>query len=94
MSYGIAEAIRLLQEVDRPYCWSARKNSLTRSGPSRTSRMIFGDGAAAVVIAPAPKGRFRHRILSDLRQRSLVGGELHHLAESEFDNNITVYGPR
>ena len=82
MSYGIAEAVRLLQEIDRPVLLVCAEKFSDKIGTVRTSRMIFGDGAAAVVIGPAPEGTPSDiEYLPNLRQRSVVGGELHHLAQ-------------
>ena len=51
--YGLAEATRLLQEVRRPVLVVCAEKFSDKIGSVRTSRMIFGDGAAAVVVAPA-----------------------------------------
>ena len=37
-------------------CWSSGRSSPTRSATVRPARMIFGDGAAALVLAPAAPG--------------------------------------
>jgi 3-oxoacyl-[acyl-carrier-protein] synthase III len=63
-------------------------------GPVRTSRMIFGDGAAAVVVAPAPAGEPGD---VDVLQ-TYAGGPVTQVdsiiwPNPEFDNDITVYGP-
>ena len=82
MPYGLGEAVRLLQEIERPVLLVCAEKFSDKIGTVRTSRMIFGDGAAAVVVAPAPEGTaFRHRVFPNLCQRSMVGGELHHLAQ-------------
>jgi 3-oxoacyl-[acyl-carrier-protein] synthase III len=57
MSYGLAEAIRLLQEVKRPIIVVCAEKFSDKIGTVRTSRMIFGDGAAAMVIARRPPGQ-------------------------------------
>src|SRR5262245_58217746 len=56
LPYGIAEAVRLLQEVERPVLLVCGEKFSDKIGTVRTSRMIFGDGAAALVVAPAPPG--------------------------------------
>ena len=56
MPYGVAEAARLLQEVERPVLVVCVEKFSDKIGNVRTSRMIFGDGAAAMVIGPAPDG--------------------------------------
>src|SRR2546427_13149063 len=54
--YGLSEAVRLLQEVERPVLVVCGKPFSDKIGTVRTSRMIFGDGAAALVVGPAPAG--------------------------------------
>ena len=94
MSYGIGEAVRLLQEIDRPVLLVCAEKFSDKIGTVRTSRMIFGDGAAAVVIGPAPEG-----VASDIEifQTYASGpwSEVNSIIwpNPEFDNNITVYGP-
>ena len=94
MSYGMAEAVRLLQEIDRPILLVCAEKFSDKIGTVRTSRMIFGDGAAAVVIGPAPEGT-----ASDIEiiQTYASGpwSEVNSIIwpNPEFDNNITVYGP-
>ena len=59
---GSSEAARLLQEVDRPVLLVCAEKFSDKIGTVRPSRMIFGDGAAAMVIGPAADGRARrHR---------------------------------
>ena len=94
MPYGIAEAIRLLQEIERPVLLVCAEKFSDKIGTVRTSRMIFGDGAAAMVIAPAPEGAS-----SDIEVfQTYASGpwsEVNSIIwpNPEFDNNITVYGP-
>ena len=54
LPYGMAEAIRQLQEVGLPVLLVCVEKFSDKIGSVRTSRMIFGDGAAAMVIGPAP----------------------------------------
>src|ERR1035438_8164298 len=56
LPYGLAEAIRQLQEVKRPVLLVCVEKFSDKIGSSRPSRMIFGDGAAAMVIVPAAPG--------------------------------------
>ena len=56
MPYGLAEATRLLQEVERPVLVVCVEKFSDKIGNVRTSRMIFGDGAAAMVVGVAPTG--------------------------------------
>ena len=94
MPYGIAEAIRLLQEIERPVLLVCAEKFSDKIGTVRTSRMIFGDGAAAMVIAPVPEGA-----ASDIEVfQTYASGpwsEVNSIIwpNPEFDNNITVYGP-
>ncbi len=94
MSYGMGEAVRLLQEVNRPVLLVCAEKFSDKIGTVRTSRMIFGDGAAAVVIGPAPEGT-----ASDIEYfQTYASGpwsEVNSIIwpNPEFDNNITVYGP-
>ncbi len=50
MSYGLGEAIRLLQEIEEPVLVVCAEKFSDKIGTVRTSRMIFGDGAAAVIV--------------------------------------------
>jgi len=94
MSYGLAEAVRLLQEVKRPVIVVCAEKFSDKIGTVRTSRMIFGDGAAAMVVSPAPAG-----VASDIEvYQTYASGpwsEVNSIIwpNPEFDNNITVYGP-
>ena len=94
LPYGLAEAVRLLQEVGRPVLLVCAEKFSDKIGSVRTSRMIFGDGASAIVVGAAEPGS---------------GGDVHVLQtyaggpasevnsiiwpNPEFDNDITVYGP-
>ena len=94
MSYGLAEAVRLLQEIERPVLLVCAEKFSDKIGTVRTSRMIFGDGAAATVVGPAPEGT-----PSDIEVfQTYASGpwsEVNSIIwpNPEFDNNITVYGP-
>jgi 3-oxoacyl-(acyl-carrier-protein) synthase III len=94
LSYGLAEAVRLLQEVDRPVLLVCGEKFSDKIGSVRTSRMIFGDGAAAMIIEPAAPGA-----ASDIDIIQTYASGPHSEVNSivwpnpEFDNNITVYGP-
>jgi 3-oxoacyl-(acyl-carrier-protein) synthase III len=94
LPYGLAEAVRLLQEVERPVLVVAGEKFSDKIGTVRTSRMIFGDAAAAVVVAPAAPGSppdievFQTYASGPLSEvNSIVW------PNPDFDNNITVYGP-
>jgi 3-oxoacyl-[acyl-carrier-protein] synthase III len=56
LPYGLLEAIHVLQEVERPVLLVLAEKFSDKLGNVRTSRMLFGDGAAALVIGPATPG--------------------------------------
>ncbi len=94
LPYGLSEAVRLLQEVDRPVLLVCGEKFSDKIGTVRPSRMIFGDGASAMVIAPAPEGDDGD---IDLLQ-TYAGGPVSQVnsiiwPNPAFDNNITVFGP-
>ncbi|MFC4943202.1 3-oxoacyl-[acyl-carrier-protein] synthase III C-terminal domain-containing protein [Pseudonocardia sp. GCM10023141] len=94
MPYGMAEAIRQLQEVRRPVLLICVEKFSDKIGSTRTSRMIFGDGAAAMVVAPAAPGA-----TGDVEVVQTYASGPHSEVNSiiwpnpEFDNDLTVYGP-
>ena len=94
MPYGFSEAVRLLQEIERPILVVCAEKFSDKIGTVRTSRMLFGDGAAAVVVAPAPAGAPPD---IEVMQTYASGpwSEVNSIIwpNPEFDNNITVYGP-
>ena len=94
LPYGLSEAIRLLQEVNRPVLLVCGEKFSDKIGTVRPSRMIFGDGAAAFVLAPAADGEDSD---IDLMQ-TYAGGPVSQVnsiiwPNAAFDNNITVFGP-
>jgi 3-oxoacyl-[acyl-carrier-protein] synthase-3 len=94
LPYGLGEAVRLLQEVERPVLVVCGEKFSDKIGTVRTSRMIFGDGAGALVIGPAPTGA-----PSDIEVfQTYASGPMAEVdsiiwPNPEFDNNITVFGP-
>jgi 3-oxoacyl-[acyl-carrier-protein] synthase-3 len=94
LPYGLAEAVRQLQEVQRPVLLVCAEKFSDKIGSVRTSRMIFGDGAAAIVVAPAEPG---HAGDVQVLQTYASGpaSEVNSIVwpNPEFDNDITVYGP-
>jgi 3-oxoacyl-[acyl-carrier-protein] synthase-3 len=94
LPYGLSEAVRLLQEVHRPVLLVCVEKFSDKIGAVRTSRMIFGDGAAALVVAPAPEGDPGD---VDVLQTYASGpeSEVNSIIwpNPAFDNDITVYGP-
>ncbi len=94
LPYGLAEAIRQLQEVRRPVLLVCVEKFSDKIGSSRPSRMIFGDGAAAMVVAPAALGMTGDvEIVQTYASgpRSEVNSII--WPNPEFDNDVTVYGP-
>jgi 3-oxoacyl-[acyl-carrier-protein] synthase III len=94
LPYGLSEAIRQLQEVRRPVLLVCGEKFSDKIGTVRTSRMIFGDGAAALVVGPAPAGA-----PPDVEYyQTYASGPMSEVdsivwPNPEFDNNITVHGP-
>jgi 3-oxoacyl-[acyl-carrier-protein] synthase III len=92
--YGLAEAVRLLQEVKRPVLVVCAEKFSDKIGTVRPSRMIFGDGASAIVVGPAEDGA-----APDIEVvQAYASGPVSQVnsiiwPNPEFDNNLTVYGP-
>ncbi len=92
--YGLAEAVRILQEVERPVLVVFAEKFSDKIGTVRTSRMLFGDGAAAMVVAPAPEGAD-----TDIEfLQTYASGPVSEVnsiiwPNVEFDGNVTVFGP-
>jgi len=94
LSYGLAETVRVLQTVQRPVLLVCAEKFSDKIGNVRPSRMIFGDGAAAMVIGPAPEGS-----APDIEyMQTYASGPTSQVnsilwPNPAFDNNITVFGP-
>src|SRR6266567_4633984 len=94
LPYGLAEAVRQLQEVERPVLVVCGEKFSDKIGTVRTSRMIFGDGAAALVVGPAPAGQ-----PADVEwYQTYASGPMSEVdaivwPNPAFDNHITVLGP-
>src|SRR5436309_281822 len=94
LPYGLAGPVRLLQAVERPVLVVCGEKFSDKIGTVRTSRMIFGDGAAALVVGPAERGA-----APDVEVfQTYASGPMSEVdsivwPNPEFDNNITVYGP-
>lgn len=92
--YGVAQAIRILQEVQRPVMVICAEKFSNKMGYVRTSRMIFGDGAAAFIIGPTDIARH-----TDVEFFQTYGsGPMNEvdsiiLPNPEFDNHVSVFGP-
>ncbi|MFI5281203.1 MAG: 3-oxoacyl-ACP synthase III family protein, partial [Gemmatimonadales bacterium] len=94
LPYGLSEATRLLQEVERPVLVVCGEKFSDKIGTVRTSRMIFGDGAAALVVGPAPAGTPPDiEVLQTYASGPMSEVDSIIWPNPEFDNNITVYGP-
>jgi 3-oxoacyl-(acyl-carrier-protein) synthase III len=94
LPYGLSDATRILQEIERPVLLVCVEKFSDKIGNVRPSRMIFGDGAAALVIGPAPEGEEPD---IDYLQTYASGPatQVNSIIwpNPDFDNNITVYGP-
>jgi 3-oxoacyl-(acyl-carrier-protein) synthase III len=94
LPYGLAEAIHVLQEVERPVLVIFAEKFSDKLGNVRTSRMLFGDGAAALVVGPAgPDADPDVEVV-----QTYAGGpacEVNAVVwpNPEFDDNLTVSGP-
>ncbi len=94
LPYGLSEAVRLLQEVERPVLVVCGEKFSDKIGTVRTSRMIFGDGAAALVVGPAPAGAPTDvEVLQTYASGPMSEVDSIIWPNPDFDNNITVYGP-
>jgi len=94
LAYGLAEATRLLQEVERPVLLVCGEKFSDKIGTVRPPRMIFGDGAAALVIGPAgPGGQTDVEVLQTYASGPVSEVNSIIWPNPEFANNITVYGP-
>jgi 3-oxoacyl-[acyl-carrier-protein] synthase-3 len=94
LSYGLAEAARILQLVRRPVLVICAEKFSNKIGNVRPSRMIFGDGAAAIVVGPAAEGSppdIEYMQTYASGPTSQVNSIL--WPNPAFANNITVYGP-
>jgi 3-oxoacyl-(acyl-carrier-protein) synthase III len=94
LPYGLSDATRILQEVQRPVLLVCVEKFSDKIGNVRPSRMIFGDGAAAMVVGVAPHGE-----PPDIEYlQTYASGPVAQVnsiiwPNPAFDNNITVYGP-
>jgi 3-oxoacyl-[acyl-carrier-protein] synthase III len=94
LPYGLAEATRTLQQTRRPVLLVCVEKFSDKLGSVRPSRMIFGDGAAAIVLGVAEEGA-----ASDIEfLQTYASGPTSQVnsiiwPNPEFDNSLTVYGP-
>lgn len=95
LPYGLLEAIRILQEVDRPVLVVCAEKFSDKIGNVRTSRMLFGDGAAALVIGPAGRGCEPDAgVVQTYASGTVAEVNAVTWPNPEFDNNLTVSGPQ
>ena len=94
LPYGLAEATRTLQQTRRPVLLVCVEKFSDKLGSVRPSRMIFGDGAAAIVLGVA-----EHGATPDIEfLQTYASGPTSQVnsiiwPNPEFDNSLTVYGP-
>ncbi len=94
LPYGLLDATRLMQDVKAPVLLVCVEKFSDKIGNVRPSRMIFGDGAAGVVLGVAPPDE-----PSDIEYlQTFASGPASEVnsiiwPNIEFDNNVTVYGP-
>lgn len=94
LSYGLAEATRVMQTVKRPVLLVCAEKFSDKIGNVRPSRMIFGDGASATVLAPKPPGA-----PPDIEYlQTYASGPVSQVnsilwPNPAFANHITVFGP-
>jgi 3-oxoacyl-[acyl-carrier-protein] synthase-3 len=90
--YGMAEAVRQLREVERPVLLVMAEKFSDKIGNARPSRMIFGDGAAAMVIAPT-EGERDVEVVQTYASGPFSEVNSIIWPNYDFNNDITVYGP-
>jgi 3-oxoacyl-[acyl-carrier-protein] synthase III len=94
LSYGLAEALRVLQLVQRPVLVVCAEKFSDKIGNVRPSRMIFGDGASAIILGVAPEGA-----PPDIEyMQTYASGPVSQVnsilwPNPAFANNVTVFGP-
>jgi 3-oxoacyl-[acyl-carrier-protein] synthase-3 len=94
LPYGLSEAVRLLQEVERPVLLVCGEKFSDKIGTVRPSRMIFGDGAAALVVGPGEQGAPPDvEVLQTYASGPISQVNSIIWPNPAFDNNVTVYGP-
>ena len=94
LPYALAEAVRMLQEMRRPILVVGAEKFSDKIGAVRTSRMLFGDGAAAFVIGPAAPGQPTDiEIFQTYASGPISEVESIIWPNPDFDHGVTVYGP-
>lgn len=94
LSYGVSEAVRLLQESEHPVLIVGGEKFSDKVGTVRASRMLFGDAAAALVIGPAPPGQAPDiEVFQTYASGPVCEVDAIVWPNPDFDNDLTVYGP-
>jgi 3-oxoacyl-(acyl-carrier-protein) synthase III len=94
LPYALAQAVRMLQEVRRPILVVGAEKFSDKIGAVRTSRMLFGDGAAAVVVGPAAPGDPPDiEVFQTYASGPVSEVESIVWPNPVFDHGVTVYGP-
>lgn len=94
LSYGVSEAVRLLQESEHPVLVIGGEKFSDKVGTMRASRMLFGDAAAALVIGPAPPGQAPDiEVFQTYASGPVCEVDAIVWPNPDFDNDLTVYGP-
>jgi 3-oxoacyl-[acyl-carrier-protein] synthase-3 len=94
LPYGLSEAVRQLEETGGPVLVVCGEKFSDKIGTVRTSRMIFGDGAAALVVGPgAPDTAPDIEVFQTYASGPMSEVDSIVWPNPAFDNNITVYGP-
>lgn len=94
LPYAIADAVRLLNETERPVLVVAGEKFSDKIGTVRTARMLFGDASAALVIGPAPSGaRPDVEVFQTYASGPMSEVDSIIWPNPDFDNDVTVYGP-
>jgi 3-oxoacyl-(acyl-carrier-protein) synthase III len=94
LPYTLAQAVRMLQEVRRPILIVGAEKFSDKIGPVRTSRMLFGDGAAAVIVGPAGPGDPPDiEVFQTYASGPVSEVESIVWPNPDFDHGVTVHGP-
>src|SRR6201995_3836533 len=94
LPYGLLDAARLMQDVKAPVLLVCAEKFSDKIGNVRPSRMIFGDGASAIVLGVAPEGT-----PPDIEyMQTYASGPVSQVnsilwPNPAFANNVTVFGP-
>jgi 3-oxoacyl-(acyl-carrier-protein) synthase III len=94
LPYALAEAVRMLQETRRPILVVGAEKFSDKIGAVRASRMLFGDGAAAIVVGPAdPDQAPDIEVFHTYASGPLGQVESIVWPNPDYDHGVTVDGP-